>query len=413
MPRTKTMGRAANGNGTIRKKTVTRNGKEYTFWEARATIGYDPGTGRQIQKSITGQTQGEVRKKLSKIITELDEGTYKVPSKITVKEWLENWLKDYLGNVKSSTALLYRQQAEMYIIPRLGSLKLEALTSDQIQKFYNELFRPKEDGGKGLSAKTVKNIHGVFHKALEQAKKNHVLRFNPSDACELPRIYKQEIKPLNREQAAAFLGEIQGHTHEYLFQIALFTGMRQGELLGLSWESVDLDHGTLTVKRQLCREKKRGGEYYFSPPKNNKSRTLTLAPSVVRLFRWQKLKQNGDRLKAGDAWEETGLVFTNPTGGVLSYRTVYDCFKRVLNKLGLPDVRFHDLRHTYAVFALQSGDDIKTVQENLGHATAAFTLDIYGHVLDEMKQASASRMEKLIQGFAAGQADSGLAVSNA
>lgn len=413
MPRKKSMGRAANGNGTIRKKTVTKNGKQYTYWEARCTVGYDPGTGKQVQKSISGQTQKEVRQKLSKIITELDEGIYTVTSKVTVKEWSETWLTNYLGNVKPSTALLYRQQAEMYIIPRLGSLKLEALTSDQIQKFYNELFRSKEDGGKGLSAKTVKNVHGVFHKALEQAKKNHVLRFNPSDACELPRIYKQEIKPLNREQAAAFLREIQGHTHEYLFQIALFTGMRQGELLGLSWESVDLDHETLTVKRQLCREKKKGGKYYFSSPKNNKSRVLTLAPSVVRLFRWQKLKQDGDRLKAGEAWEETGLVFTNPNGGCLSYRTVYDCFKCVLNKLELPEVRFHDLRHTYAVFAIQSGDDIKTVQENLGHATAAFTLDIYGHVLDEMKHTSASRMEKLIQGLAAGQADSGLAVSNA
>lgn len=217
MPRTKTMGRAANGNGSIRKKTVMRNGKEYTFWEARATVGYDPGTGKQIQKSITGKTPKEVRQKLSKLVTELDEGTYKAPSKLTVKEWLENWLADYLGDVKPSTALLYRQQAEMYIIPKLGALKIEALTSDQIQKFYNELFRSKEDGGRGLSAKTVKNVHGVFHKALEQAKKNHVLRFNLSDACELPRIYRQEIKPLNREQAEAFLREIQGHTHEYLF----------------------------------------------------------------------------------------------------------------------------------------------------------------------------------------------------
>lgn len=412
MPRTKSMGRAANGSGTIRKKTVTKNGKEYTFWEARATVGYDPGTGKQIQKSITGKTQKEVRQKLSKIVTELDEGTYKAPCKLILRDWMETWLTDYLGNVKPSTALLYRQQTEMYIIPRLGSLKLQALTPDNIQKFYNELSRSKEDGGKGLSAKTVKNVHGVFHKALEQAKKNHVLRFNPSDACELPRIYREELKPLDREQAAVFLREIQGHTHEYLFQIAMFTGMRQGELLGLSWDSVDLDHGTLTVKRQLCREKKKGGEYYFSPPKNNKSRVLTLAPSAVRLFRLQKLKQNGDRLKAGEAWEESGLVFTNPTGGLLSYRTVYDCFKRVIGKLGL-DVRFHDLRHTYAVFALQSGDDIKTVQENLGHATAAFTLDIYGHVLDEMKRASASRMEKLIQGFTAGLTDSDSAVSNA
>jgi len=400
-------GRKANGMGTIRQKTV----KGHTFWEGRYSV-KDPVSGKSVQRSVSGKTEAEVYSKMIKAQTEINEGTYIGPKKMTVGDWTERWLTDYLGGVKPSTALLYRQQAEMYIIPRLGALKLQTLTSDSIQKFYNELSRSKEDGGKGLSAKTVKNVHGVLHKALEQAKKNRILSFNPSDACELPRIYKTEIKPLDREQAAAFLQEIQKHTHEYLFQIALFTGMRQGELLGLCWDSVNLEKGTLTVRQQLCKEKKKDGKYYFSPPKNNKSRVLTLAPSVVRLFRWQKLKQNGERLKAGEAWEETGLVFTNPTGGYLSYRTVYDCFKRVMKKLELPDVRFHDLRHTYAVFALQSGDDIKTVQENLGHATAAFTLDVYGHVLEEMKQASASRMEKTIQGLSANQQDCDLVVSN-
>ena len=125
-------------------------------------------------------------------------------------------------------------------------------------------------------------------------------------------------------------------------------------------------------------------------------RVIVLAPTVIELFKAQRTKQALMMLDAGCAWEDNNLIFTNPTGGYLSYRTVYDCFKRVVKKLGFPNTRFHDLRHTYAVAAIKSGDDIKTVQENLGHATAAFTLDVYGHVTSQMKQVSASRMEQFI-----------------
>ena len=202
---------------------------------------------------------------------------------------------------------------------------------------------------------------------------------------------------MEEDQVAVFLREVQGHPHEYLYKIALFTGLREGEVLGLGWEHIDFQAGTLTVKRQLRREQKKGGEYYFSPPKNNKSRCLTLAPSVIQLFRLQKLEQNSMRMEAGDAWEEHDLIFTNQTGAYLSYRTVYDCFKRIVRNIGAPATRFHDLRHTFAVASIKSGDDIKTVQENLGHATAAFTLDVYGHVTKQMKQDSAARMEQFIK----------------
>ena len=181
----------------------------------------------------------------------------------------------------------------------------------------------------------------------------------------------------------------------------MFTGLRQGEVLGLTWDCLDVERGTLLVKQQLRREQKKGGKYYLSTTKTSKSRMLTLAPSVVRLFRLQMIKQNGMRAKAGELWQERNLVFSNAVGSYLSYRTVYDCFKRLMAKIGSPDTRFHDLRHTYAVMAIQSGDDIKTVQENLGHATAAFTLDVYGHVTAQMRQDSANRMERLIQSVSA------------
>ena len=402
MPRTKTAGRGANGNGSIRKITTTRNGKQYTYWQARYTEGYDLGTGKQIQRSITGKTQKEVAQKLKQATYELDQGTYKEPCRMTVKEWLDIWKAEYTEDVKESTAYIYKKNVDMYVVPYIGSVKLQALTAPMIQALYNRLLKPQNEDCKALSAKSVRNVHGVLHKALQQAVLVGYLRVNPADACKPPKAVKKEIAPLDEGQVSEFLKAIQGHPHEYLYKITLFTGMREGEVLGLTWDCLDFKHGTLLIKQQLRREQQKGGKYYFSPPKNNKSRVLSLAPSVIQLFRLQKLKQNGMRLEAGNLWEENNLIFSNQTGGFLSYRTVYDCFKRIMDRIGSPATRFHDLRHTYAVMAIKSGDDIKTVQENLGHATAAFTLDVYGHVTAQMKQASADRMEQLIRSISAG-----------
>ncbi|MBQ3372721.1 MAG: site-specific integrase [Oscillospiraceae bacterium] len=232
--------------------------------------------------------------------------------------------------------------------------------------------------------------------ALDQAVSLGELESNPSSSCKLPKVRRKEITPLEDSQIKTFLELIKGHPHEYLYKITLFTGMREGEVLGLTWACVDMQYGNLTVKQQLRREQKKGGQYYFSPTKNGKSRTIALSPSVVYLFRCQKQKQM--LMKAAvPEWEKTNLVFTNSKGGVLSYRTVYDCFKRIVKKMGCPELRFHDLRHQYAVIAIKNGDDIKTIQGNLGHATAAFTLDVYGHVTEQMKRDSANRMESYLQ----------------
>lgn len=400
MPRTKT-GKGAGGAGSIRKITTTRNGKTYTYWQGRYTEGFDPGTGKQIQRSITGKTQKEVAQKLRQITASLDDGTYKAPCKLTVGEWLDIWTQDYLVSVKPRTVDSYKTTVENHLKPAFAAMKLDALKTQDVQRFYNSLQVECGDR-KPLSAKSVRNIHGVFHKAMQQAVLIGYLRVNPTDACTLPRVIKKEMHPLEEDQVTAFLKEVQGSPHEYLYKIALFTGLREGEILGLGWDHIDLENGILTVKRQLRKEQKKGGQYYFSPPKNNRARSISLAPSVVLLFRLQKLAQNSMRMEAGDAWQENGLVFSNQTGGYLSYRTVYDCFKRIVKRIGSPSTRFHDLRHTYAVACIKSGDDIKTVQENLGHATAAFTLDVYGHVTKQMKQDSAQRMEQFIQSVSIG-----------
>lgn len=173
----------------------------------------------------------------------------------------------------------------------------------------------------------------------------------------------------------------------------------EGEMLGLTWDCVDFENGLLTVKQQLRKPQEKGGGYYIAPTKNGNPRVIALAPSVLELFRQQKKHLMELEAAAHGLWNKTtmlpsakdqqehayNLVFRNEIGERLSYRTVYDCFKRVVKELGMEKVRIHDLRHTYAVISFQCGDDVKTVQSNLGHATAAFTLDIYGHVTDQMR----------------------------
>lgn len=389
--------KAASGSGTIRKKTVARNGKDYTFWEARYTAGYDPGTGKQIQRSISGKTQKEVAHKLKAATAALDTGTYTAPSKMTVGEWMDIWAAAYLGGVKPYTLVSYKGTIKNHITPTLGASRLETLNAHTIHGFYNGLGTERA-GKPALSPKTVKNIHGVLHKALQQAVMIGYIRFNPADACTLPRIVKKEVVPLDEEQSKSFLKAIQGHRFETLFTVTLFTGMREGEALGLMWECVDFDKGTVTINKQLQHEKVKGGQYILAPTKNGKARTITPAPWVMQILRSHRAKQAEQRLKLGEVWEDSGLVFTNDLGQHLAIHTVYKDFKAVVASIGCASTRFHDLRHSYAVASIRSGDDIKTIQGNLGHATAAFTLDIYGHVTDQMKLESAARMESYIKG---------------
>ena len=395
MPRAKT-GKGAGGAGSIRKITTTKNGKTYTYWQARYTEGFDPGTGKQIQRSITGKTQKEVAQKLRQITASLDDGTYKAPCKMTVGEWLDIWTQDYLMSVKPRTVDSYKTTVERHLKPAFAAMKLDAVKPQDVQRFYNSL-QVECDDRRPLSAKSIRNIHGVFHKAMQQAVKLGHIRTNPADSCDLPRATRKEIHPLDSESIAKFLKAASGHRYEAIYAFTLFTGLREGEVLGLLWDCVDLDRGVIIVNKQLQKERCGKGEYHLVPTKSGKSRQLTVAPFVVELLKKQKRLQERQKLFAGDAWENSNLVFTNEIGHHLSAQTVYLHFKRLAETAGCPEARFHDLRHSYAVISLQSGDYIKTLQENLGHHTAAFTLDVYGHVTEQMRRNSANRMQRFIE----------------
>lgn len=414
------MGKRSNGDGTIRKRTVTRNGKQYTFWEGTITTGTDPGSGKPIRRTFTGGKQAIVAEKMRAAGAEVDSGEYLAPSKLTVKEWFEIWLTEYQAAVKPLTVQQYRSMSETHIFPALGAVKLQKLTAPQLQKFFNQLavdgktvkHKNQETGeiehikcGEPLSAKSIRNIYDIISKALNTAVRQGMLRENVLPRVTIPKVIKEEVKPLTEEQQKAFLTAIQGHRFSTLYTVYLFTGLRESEALGLTWDCIDFKKGTLKVYRQLQRTPGAWSEWRFVPLKNSKTRLIQLSPYIVDLLKKQKTKQIKDKLAAGESWQgfqtlpeqETSLVFTDAAGRALNAATVYENFKKIAQQIGAENARLHDLRHTFAVISLQNGDSPKVVQETLGHATASFTLDVYGHVSERMMQEHADRQQAYIE----------------
>ena len=257
----------ANSEGNLRKRS---NGT----WEARITVGVDPATGKLISKSVYARTQKEVRAKVKALQAKLEghdnptaalaqsaaaESEPEAEKEMTVGEWLDIWLADYLADVKPGTVEAYASTCRIYLKPTFGNIPLNSLKAPVIQKLYNQL---KE---KGLSPKYIKNIHGVLHKALQQAVLLNYIRYNPTTACVLPKIVKKEIHPLTDQQTAQLLNLLKGSKYEIPLTVDLFTGLREGELLGLMWDCVDFEKGTILVNKQLRRSQRKGGDLLLLP----------------------------------------------------------------------------------------------------------------------------------------------------
>lgn len=372
----------AKGEGSIRKRP---NGT----WEARITIGRDPGTGKLIRRSIYGKKQQDVKNKMQAIQAQLNSGDYTEPSNLTVEDWMKTWLEDYTNHLKPRTKTTYAGFANNHIIPLLGKAKIQKLQPHDIQKAYNKL-------SKTLSPKTVHNVHGVLHEALSKAVSNGIIKANPSDLCTLPKLRKAEIRPLTEEEMRAFIWKALEKDEGLVQVIDLMTGMRQSEILGLTWDHVDLENNTIHIRQQL--QLIGNGVYQLTTPKHDKMRDIVVPDFVIQLLRRQKTVQKRQQMAAGPLWDNPqGFVFTDELGDHLKRHTVYKRFKKIAEAIGCPEARFHDLRHTYAVSSLRAGDDIKTLQDNLGHHSAAFTLDTYGHVTEEMKRESAERQQAFIE----------------
>ena len=376
--------RRANGEGSIRKRSDGR-------WEGRYTAGHDPETGKAIIKNVLGKTQAEVKEKLKKAIEETAGLDIAKAGQCTVGGWLEVWYENYAKiKMRPSSYLTYRGYIDNHIKPNIGSIPLGRLTALDLQKLYKKLL----EGGrvnrieskrqpKGLSAKTVRNIHQIISSALKLAVDQRLVVRNPADGCALPKVERKEMQTLPAAQLASFLREAKDSGVFALYYIDLTTGLRRGELLGLKWEDVDLEKGEFRVRRQIGRI---SGEIIEMPLKTkNAYRTLPLSADAIGVLKEQKRKAGGS------PW-----VFPSPTGGPMSPDSVLHMLHRVLKRAGLPEVRFHDLRHTFATLALQNGVDIKTVSGMLGHFSAGFTLDTYAHVTTSAKREAANTMGNVL-----------------
>ena len=371
----------ANGEGNIRKRKDGR-------WEGRYTVGRDPKTGKQIFKNVLGKTQAEVKAKLEKAIEESRGLDIVKAQSYTVGQWLDVWFEYYAKvKVRPSSHKTYQGYIKNHIKPHIGNIPLTKLTTLDLQVMYQELLTKgrvdrieSQHQPKGLSAKTVRNLNQIISSAMKLAIQQKLISSNPADGCALPRIEHKEMKTLPADQLAAFLNEAK-HTGTFeLYYIDLATGLRRGELLGLKWQDIDLDSGVIHVRRQIGRI---DGKVQEAPLKTkNAYRNISIGTDAVSILR-EKKKQNGGRSE---------YVFPSPTGGPMSPDSVLKMLHRVLERAGLPELRFHDLRHTFATLALQNGVDIKTVSGMLGHFSAGFTLDTYAHVTTAAQRRAADTM---------------------
>lgn len=375
------MGKRGNGEGSISRRKGGGWMGQYVVYAAE---------GRK-RKTVYGKTRAEVAKKLAKALSDRDGGLVFDDKGLTVKEYLERWLNDSVkGSVKQRTFENYAYVVRLHLVPTLGHIKLKALTPAHVQSLY----RAKQDSG--LSARTVRLVHTTLHKALKQAVRWGLVPRNVTEAVVPPKLSRdarKEIRPLSQEQARALLAAARGDRLEALYVLAVTAGLRQGELLGLRWQDVDLEGGTLSVRQQLTRSNEYG--LRFTEPKSKKSRrSIKLAKSAVDALKRHRVAQNEERLRLGSLWQDQGLVFTSGTGGPLDVGNLTNrSFRPLLERAGLPRIRFHDLRHTCATLLLSRNVNPKIVQEMLGHATISETMDTYSHVLPSMQKIAVSAME--------------------
>ncbi len=372
-----------NGNGEGSIYPHKKNGKKVGY---RGAYVVHTAAGPK-RRYVTGKTREEVHDKLIEALGNRAQGLVFDAGSLAVEDYLKRWLKDSVqGTVRASTYEVHRHMIEPHIIPALGRIKLKDLNPVHVRGFYRE----KLDSG--LSSATVRKMHSVLRKALKQAVLDGLIPRNACEAVTPPKIERKEITPLDREQAQALLEAAKGDRLGALYVLAVHTGMREGELLGLKWEDVDLKSGVLRLRRALVRE---GGKTVLGDLKTAKSRrSVRLTRAAVEALRCHLERQMEEMERVGSLYQPGGLAFATESGTLINPSNLRNrSFKYLLKRAGLPRICFHDLRHTCATLLLSQGTHPKLVQELLGHATIAMTLDTYSHFLPSMGDQTVKAME--------------------
>jgi integrase len=343
------------------------------------------------RKTLYGKTRAEVAAKLAKALSDREGGLTFDANNMKLDDYLRLWLTDSVrDSVRPATYEGYARQVRNHLTPTLGPIKLRTLTPAHLRGLY----RDKLDSG--LSPRTVQYIHVTIHKALKQALNDGLVPRNVAEAVKPPQVRREEIQPLTPEQTKRLVEFVSEDRLEALYVLAVTAGLRQGELLGLKWEDVDLDHGILRVKRTLSGIK--DGKPVFGTPKTAKGRrSVKLTAKAVEALEKHRERQIEERKQLVKLWRDCGLVFPTRVGTPISrHNLVTRSFKPLLVRAGLPDIRFHDLRHTCATLMLVVGTNPKVVQEMLGHANVSITLDTYSHLLPNMQGEAVGRLDNLL-----------------
>jgi integrase len=312
-------------------------------------------------------------------------------SHMTLSQHMERWLRSVRQSVRASTHRRYTDVVSHHILPHLGTTELAKLSALQVQNLYDD----KADAG--LSVATIELIHNVLHKALKQAVRWELLNRNVTDLVDKPTPRRPKRIVWNECQAAAFLAVSDQDEWAALWRLALLTGMRRGEILGLQWADVDLERARLTVQRTYSQGA--DGRFEFGEPKSESgNRVIALPRSVIESLQRHRVRQLQTRLKMGSAYVDRKLVFADHLGGPLCPGTLRYRYMKLIGLAGVPIIRFHDLRHTSATLMMGNGEHPKVVSERLGHATVSITMDLYSHVSLDMQQAAADRLEARVGG---------------
>lgn len=398
--------RRAKGEGSI-FKTTNKNGK--VLWRGKVPVGINPDGSIKYQY-VSGKREMDVKEKVDTLKGDVRNNTYAEPNRITIKQWLDTWLNVTIKEaVKDTTWLSYESMIKKHINPAIGGIRLMQLQTSHLQKLYNEKIKGGRSDGKegGLSPRTVRYIHQVINGSLKQAVKEKLISVNVSESVRLPKDPKKEMKVLELEDVSRFLETAKTnryYKHYYAaYLLELYTGLRRGELLGIRWKDIDLKNRNIQVRQQLV---KVGSKHEIRELKTESSqnRVISIPDEMIHELKDHKQKQEEflkdlgyNDLQIKEQFK-TGLVFVNEIGtGFIQPRNFTRNFKGVLKTAKLGDIRFHDMRHTFALLSLQQGVDIKTLQSDLGHNSIETTLDRYGHVNDEMKRDAANKRSGLLK----------------
>lgn len=353
----------------------------------------DTGKRRRHRETFEG-TKKDAERRLREILTQVETGLYVPPSRMTTGQYLRQWSETYAAlHTSPRTAASYQAELDRHIIPGIGQVPLTELRPHHLEQYYVQAVKSgRKDGTGGLAPRTVLFHHRIISEALEHAVRQGELVRNCAKLVDPPKPKRVKVQTLTKDDAIRFLEAARDSQYFYLFAVALGTGARLGELLALTWHNVDMERGCVTIDATLYRE---GQDCYRKQPKSGRTRNVPLPPAFMPYLQDYRTTIENELAQLGVPLAPDGYVFHTAEGKPLDRHSVSRGLSRVLTIAGLPHIRFHDLRHTHASLMLQDGRNPKVVQERLGHASAAFTLDTYGHVMPGIQEDAAARFGAL------------------